>query len=119
MCQWYTVGALILLWSCIPGTHTLTTSVPKVSVPVSVPIRGRLCHLLLLHICMCKKLVDLWITSLDSHLLTPPSITRCRQESSDMFCVDVCDQMILLISLGYQMILLVGEYDTVDVRKGT
>jgi len=82
--------ALLVVSSEKPGAHTTPTSIPQASAAVSVPIRGRLCHLLVLHICMCKILAGLRRTSLGAHLLPPPSITRCCKASSVVFCVSVC-----------------------------
>ena len=89
-CLRRTFGALLVVSSEKPGAHTTPTSIPQASAAVSVPIRGRLCHLLVLHICMCKILAGLRRTSLGAHLLPPPSVTRCGQASSAVFCVAVC-----------------------------
>jgi hypothetical protein len=90
-CLWRTFGALFVVSSEKPGAHTTPTSISHASAAVSVPIHGRLCHLLVLHICMCEILAGLRRTSLDTHLLPPPSITRCCKASSAVFCVTVCD----------------------------
>ena len=89
-CLRRTFGALVVVSSENPGAHTTPTSIPQASAAVSVPILDLLCHLLVLHICMCKILAGLRRTWLGAHLLAPPSITRCCKTSSAVCCVAVC-----------------------------
>jgi len=79
------VGALLVLWSCKPGAHTLPASIPKASAPVSVHIRGRLCLFLVLLIRAC---IFLWPAAhiLDRAAVLPLS----HSQSSDVFCVAFC-----------------------------
>ena len=79
------VGALLVLWSCKPGAHTLPASIPKASASVSVHIRGRVCLFLVLLIRAC---IFLWPAEhiLDRATVVPPS----HSQSSDVFCVALC-----------------------------
>ena len=70
---WSTLRTLLVDSSDKLGGHTFPRRMTQVSDPVSVPIRGRLCHLVFLHIFVCKILVS-------------PSLSQ----SSDVFGVAVC-----------------------------
>ena len=84
-CLRRTVGALLVLWSCKAGAHTLPASIPKASASVSVHIRGRLCLFLVLLIRAC---IFLWPAAhiLDRAAVLPLS----HSQSSDVFCVAFC-----------------------------
>jgi hypothetical protein len=103
------VGALLVLWSCNPGAHTLPASIPKASAPVSVHVRGRVCLFLVMLIRVCIFLrpaahildracgaCSLWHPSfLQPGPLSPSSYNKgCKQAlppslspSNEVFCV--------------------------------
>ena len=90
-CLRRTVGVLLVLWSCKPGAHTWSGSIPNPSAPASVHIRGRFILFLVLLIRMCIFLcppvhISDCDTLLDPDTVLPPSLSQ----SSDVFCVVFC-----------------------------